>query len=196
MKPFSAACERNKEPILAILKDAFANSKKVLGLGSGTGQHAVYFAEHLPHLIWQPSDLAENCPGIQEWVRESPLNNVLLPLELDINWTEWPIGPVDAIFSANTLHIMSWPEVKKCFAGIGKVLESQGILCIYGPFNYHGAYTSKSNEDFDAWLKNRDPESGIRAFEAVDELACDQGLQLVKDHAMPANNRLLVWKKE
>jgi cyclopropane fatty-acyl-phospholipid synthase-like methyltransferase len=194
-KQFSAACERNKEPILAVLRDAFADTKRVLEIGSGTGQHAVYFAAHMPQLAWQTSDLPHNHPSIVAWQQEAVLPNVLPPLALDTGSGDWPTGPYDAVFSANTCHIMAWHEVQGMFAGIGRILRAGGVLCIYGPFNYRGKFTSASNAQFDASLKAQAPHMGIRDFEAVDRLAAEQGLRLQADHAMPANNRLLVWRK-
>ncbi|MDO9467597.1 MAG: DUF938 domain-containing protein, partial [Thiobacillus sp.] len=164
--------------------------------GSGTGQHAVYFAPALPHLVWQTADVPPHHAGIRAWLDDAALPNVRPPLALDANDAAWHGGRYDAVFSANTLHIMSWPEVERCFSGIGAVLESGGALVIYGPFNYNGAYTSASNARFDAWLKARDPASGVRDFEAVDALARAQGLILQQDIAMPANNRTLVWRRE
>ena len=194
-KPYSESCEQNRVPILAILREAFADRRHVLEIGSGTGQHAVYFGAELPHLRWQTADVLAHHQGIEAWRTEAALPNVLPPLELDANDTDWHTGHYDAVYTANTLHIMSFPEVEKCFAGIGQVLEPGGVLAIYGPFNYQGQFTSDSNARFDQWLKSRDPASGIRDFEAVDALARLQGLALWHDHAMPANNRTLLWKK-
>jgi cyclopropane fatty-acyl-phospholipid synthase-like methyltransferase len=193
-KAFSQACENNKQPILNIIAEVFAGVEQVLEIGSGTGQHAVYFAQQLPHLSWQASDQKIYLPGIQQWLDETPLKNLPRPLELDVNKT-WPVTGVEAIFSANTLHIMSWQSVENFFKGVEKNLQEQGYLCVYGPFNYNGQYTSDSNARFDLWLKNRDPESAIRNFEDVNELAHGAGLGLSKDCTMPANNRLMIWKK-
>jgi SAM-dependent methyltransferase len=192
---FSAACERNREPILAVLRDAFADCKQVLEIGSGTGQHAVFFGAHLPHLVWQTSDLPENHPSIIAWQQQAKLPNVLPPLVLDVASSTWPPGSFDAVFSANTCHIMAWPEVEAMFAGIGRVLQPGGVLCIYGPFNYGGKFTSSSNAQFDASLKAHAPHRGIRDFEAVNRLAAAQGLTLQQDSAMPANNRMLWWRR-
>ncbi len=194
-KPFAESCVENRAPILAVLREVFADRRHVLEIGSGTGQHAVYFAPELPHLTWQTADVPQHHAGIRLWLAEAALPNVLPPLALDANRTEWHSGRYDAVFSANTLHIMSWPEVERLFAGIGAVLESGGVLAIYGPFNINGAFTSESNARFDAWLKARDPASGVRDFEAVDALARAQGLVLQQDVAMPANNRTLVWRR-
>ncbi len=194
-KPCSESCEQNREPILAVLREVFADRSCVLEIGSGTGQHAVYFGAALPHLRWQTGDLPLHHAGIRRWLEDAALPNVLPPIALDVNRDGWRSGRYDAIFSANTLHIMSWPEVEKCFDGIADVLEPGGVLAIYGPFNYGGAFTSDSNARFDAWLKARDPASGVRDFEAVDALARARGLHLEKDFAMPANNRMLVWRR-
>ena len=185
MKPFSEACERNRAPILAILKRVFTDRRRVLEIGSGTGQHAAYFAAELPHLVWQASDVAANLSGIREWISEPP------PIELDVE-KEWPRLEVDAVFSANTCHIMSWPQVERMFGGIGRIATLK-TFCLYGPFNYGGKYTSESNARFDTMLRRNDPASGVRDFEAIDALAQKAGLRLAEDNAMPANNRLLVW---
>ncbi len=194
MKPFSQACLNNREPILDVLRRVFANSRRVLEIGSGTGQHAVYFAEQLPHLHWQTSDLAENHAGINAWLDEFCGDNLSRPLKLDVTSGIWPCEKVDAIFSANTAHIMSWEAVQQMFAGIPEVLDSGGVMALYGPFNYHGAYTSDSNQRFDVWLKTQGLHRGIRDFEQVDGLAHQAGMTLMEDNAMPANNRLLVWR--
>jgi cyclopropane fatty-acyl-phospholipid synthase-like methyltransferase len=194
-RQFSAACERNREPILALLRDAFSASRRVLEIGSGTGQHAAYFAASLPHLVWQTSDLPQNHPSILAWQQEAALPNLLPPLALDVAGGAWPPGPYDAVFSANTCHIMAWQEVRAMFAGIGRVLQPGGVLAIYGPFNYAGQFTSASNAQFDAALKAQAPHMGIRDFEAVNRLAAEHGLTLIDDHPMPANNRLLLWRR-
>ena len=193
MKPYAESSEKNKEPILAVLKDIFADRKHVLEVASGTGQHAVHFGRELPHLIWQPSELAQNLVGIQAWLDEAQLPNVSAPLAIDVNDARWLVAAVDAIFNANTVHIISWPEVERLFAHIARVIEPGGYVCLYGPYNYGGKFTSESNERFDAWLKARDPDSGVRDFEAVNRLAAAHGLELLRDIAMPSNNRILVW---
>lgn len=194
MKSYSEACEKNKAPILAVLKEIFAGRKRVLEIASGTGQHAVYFGRELPHLIWQTSELAEHHASIQAWLDEAKLPNVLPPLSADINNARWSVEPVDAIFNANTVHIISWPEVKLLFAHIERIIAPGGCVCFYGPYNYGGHFTSESNARFDAWLKSRDPNSGVRDFEAVNRLAASHGLDLLRDIAMPSNNRILVWR--
>jgi cyclopropane fatty-acyl-phospholipid synthase-like methyltransferase len=167
----------------------------VLEVGSGTGQHAVYFARKMPHLSWYTSDRQEYHDGIRQWLREAALPNTPDPLLLDVSQPRWPPLPVDALFSANTTHIMHWQEVEALFDGIGRMLPAGGLFVLYGPFNYRGAYTSDSNARFDAWLKERDPESGIRDFEALNGLAGQAGMTLQQDYEMPANNRILCWRK-
>ena len=194
MKPHSESCERNREPILAVLRDHFRDVRQILEIGSGTGQHAVYFGAALPRLTWQTSDLPEHHDGIRQWLAEAALPNVLPPLALDVAARPWPVPRVDAVFSANTLHIMAWERVQDFFAGLPQVLGPTGLLVVYGPFNYDGRYTSESNARFDAWLKARDARSAIRDFAAVDALAQQSGLRLLEDRAMPANNRCLVWR--
>jgi SAM-dependent methyltransferase len=194
-KQFSSACERNQEPILQVLRDAFAGCKHVLEIGSGTGQHAVFFGARMPHLIWQTSDLPQNHPSILAWQQEAQCSNVLPPVALDVGSGDWPQGPFDGVFSANTCHIMAWDEVVMMLAGIGRVLRADGVLCVYGPFNYHGAFTSASNAQFDASLRAQAAHMGIRDFEAVNRLAVENGLALEADHAMPANNRMVVWRR-
>jgi cyclopropane fatty-acyl-phospholipid synthase-like methyltransferase len=195
LKPHAPACDRNREPILAVLRRHFSDRRRVLEIGSGTGQHAVHFAAALPDLTWQTSDLDENLPGIRLWLEEVRLANLPAPLSLDVNGA-WPQRGYDAVFSANTLHIMSWSDVRALFEHLQPVLESDACVAIYGPFNYAGRFTSPSNADFDAWLKQRSPLMGIRDFEAVDALAQSIGLRLIEDCAMPANNRTLVWRRE
>lgn len=194
-KPHAPACERNRDPILEALRTHFADRRRVLEIGSGTGQHAVHFAAAMPWLTWQCSDVAANLPGIRLWLDEAALANTPAPLALDVDGS-WPKRFFDAVFSANTLHIMSWAQVEAFFAGMDRVLQgSDGVLAVYGPFNYRGTYTSDSNREFDAWLQARDPRSAIRDFEAVDALARGIGLRLEADIAMPANNRMLVWRR-
>ena len=191
----SEACERNKGPILEVLVAEFAASTGVLEIGSGTGQHAVHFAHQLPHLTWQPSDTGEYLDALGERIARAGGANLAPPVELDVRAHPWPVADFDGVFSANTLHIMSWEAVREFFRGVGAHLRSPGVLCIYGPFRYAGRYTSESNAHFDVHLRERDPVSGIRDFEAVDALARKEGLELDSDHDMPANNRTLVWRR-
>lgn len=203
MLSFSAAAEKNKTPILEILKQAFADTSRVLEIASGTGQHAVYFAEQLPHLDWRPSDLGEHLAAIDQRIVDSDkiLDNLLQPIDLDIGDLPWPVSSADyedaydGIFTANSLHIVSWELVEAFFEGVGETLKAGGTLVVYGPFKYDGKFTTPSNEAFDKSLKEKRAESGVRDFEAVNALAEKVGLKLEGDHQMPANNQLLVWKR-
>lgn len=192
-KPFSPACERNREPILAVLREHFAGRTRVLEIGSGTGQHAVHFAAALPDVAWQASDRAANLPGIRQWLAEAALPNTPAPLELDVVGA-WPDRRYDAVFSANTLHIMAWEDVAHMFAALPGVLADDAVVVVYGPFRYGGRHTSDSNAAFDARLRGEAPHQGVRDFERVDALARGAGLVLAEDRAMPANNRCLVWR--
>ena len=194
-KPDAPATARNREPILAVLRAHLARCGSVLEIGSGTGQHAVYFARALPHLSWQATDRADNLAGIQAWLDDAALPNTPRAVELDVTRQPWSPGRFDAVFSANTLHIMGWPDVQAMFRGLPSVMAPACTLVIYGPFNYGGRHTSDSNAAFDASLKADDPRRGIRDMEAVDELAASIGLRLADDIAMPANNRTLVWRR-
>ncbi|MDS4069375.1 MAG: DUF938 domain-containing protein [Candidatus Competibacter sp.] len=195
-KPYSEACEQNKAPILTVLREVFREPGLILEIGSGTGQHAVHFARELPHLDWQPTDQADYLPGIRLWIAEAGLSNLRQPLELDTRREPWPVTQAAGVFSANTTHIMHWPAVEGLFRGIGRVLQPGGAFCLYGPFNHGGRYTSASNTEFDAFLKRRDPASGIRDFDDLDPLARSNGLRLLRDYPMPVNNRTLVWVRD
>lgn len=198
-KPFSAACERNRDPILAILSKVLPLPSRVLEIGSGTGQHAVHFARHLPQLQWQTSDLRENHDGIRAWLDEAGLANVLAPIYLDMAVPDWPLplqaSGFTAVYSANTCHILSWPQVEVMITGIGRLLPTNGLLCLYGPFNEGGMPTSDGNAQFDLALRAAAPHRGIRDIDALCLLAAANGLQLLADHPMPANNRLLVFQR-
>ena len=193
-KPYAPANERNREPILAVLREQFGACRHVLEIGSGNGQHAVHFAAALPQLIWQCSERAENLPGIRAWLHDAALPNTPAPLNLDVNGM-WPQIRFDAIFSANTLHIMRWPEVQRLFAQLPAVTTDDAVVIIYGPFNTGGQYSSASNAAFDASLRERGAHMAIRDAEAVDALAASVGFTLVDDIAMPANNRCRVWRR-
>ena len=194
-KPFAPATDRNKDPILEVLRAHTSKTRRLLELGSGTGQHAVHMAADLKHIEWQTSDLPDQHPGMTAWIDEAQLANVKRPLSLNVAQAQWPVSAMDAVYTANTAHIMSWESVCAMFRGTGSVLASGGLFFIYGPFNYDGSYTSDGNRDFDETLRARDPASGIRDFEAVEKLALDSQMTLIDDVEMPANNRLLVWRK-
>jgi SAM-dependent methyltransferase len=194
MRPHSDACERNRDPILKVLREWFIPPGTVLEIGSGTGQHAVHFARHLPHLQWTATDREENHPGIAAWITEGSAN-LEGPLALDVTDSSWPIEQADYVFSANTAHIMSWAMVEKMFEGVGRVLKTGGVFCLYGPFNRNEQFTSESNRAFDESLKARDPDMGIRDDQALIALANRCGLMFAADCSMPAKNRILVWNK-
>lgn len=194
-KPFSESCEQNRDPILSVIQPLLSNCTNVLEIGSGTGQHAVYFAEKMPHLLWQTSDCAEYLPGITLWLDEAGLEISSSPIELDVSNSVWPTNNVDTIFTANSVHIMSWKNVQDLFNGVGQLLKTNGQFIVYGPFNYDNQYTSESNARFDDWLGSRNTESSIKNFEDVCQLAEQNGMFLVKDYEMPVNNRILHWIK-
>lgn len=195
LRQTSEACVRNRGPILEVLRQVFATTTMVLEIGAGTGEHAAFFAGNLPHLVWQPTDVAAHLPGIAAWQAAAALPNLRPPLALDVDAGGWPVATVDGLFTANTLHIMSWASVCNLFRGAGRVLAPGGVLAVYGPFSDGGRHTAESNVRFDAFLRARDPLSGVRDWRAVDTLAGEQGLRLLADHAMPANNRTLVWQR-
>ena len=192
MLPFSEACERNKEPILQVLRAAFAGRKNVLEIGSGTGQHAVHFAAALSHVTWHPTEQLKYLSDLNSRIKLEGPRNLRPATLLDVNQSIWPLRNVDAIFTANTLHIMGWAEVQAMFQGLNAVLGADGVLCVYGPFRYGGRYTSESNRDFDRMLRERDPLSGLRDVNDLVALSERYGLALKEDHDLPANNRLLV----
>ena len=194
-KPYAEACERNRQPIFTTIKPLLADTHSVLEIGSGTGQHAVYFAEQLPNLSWQTSDIKENLTGINLWLDEAGLPNTPPPLELDVSIIEWDQLEFDTVFSANAVHIMGWNEVEIFMTCAGNRLPPEGKLILYGPFNYKNQYTSESNRQFDVWLKDRDPASGIRNFEDLNILMDRVNMKLKGDFEMPANNRILYWQK-
>jgi SAM-dependent methyltransferase len=194
--PFSEASERNKDPILEVLEVSFAGRSQVLEIGSGTGQHAVFFAARLPHLTWHPTEQLQYLADLTTRVQREGGANLRAPTLLDVNQSVWPVRAVDAMFTANTLHIMSWDDVRALFRGLGEVLAPGGVFCVYGPFRYDGRYTSPSNQDFDRMLQARDARSGLRDIQAVTSLAGEVGLRLASDHDLPAFNRLIVFMKE
>lgn len=195
-KPHADACDRNRDPILKVIRPWLVESRSVLEIGSGTGQHAAYFAQRLPRLTWIASDRQDAHAGIRLWLEEAGLPNTSGPVLLDLAREPWPETGADAVFTANTVHIISWLLVEALFRGVGRLLPPGGVFMVYGPFNYGGVYTSESNARFDEWLKDRDTQSGIRNFEDVDMLARNAGLELRDDVGMPANNRILIWKRK
>ena len=194
-KPVAESCVQNQQVILDVLKRFFIEQGKVLEIGSGTGQHGVFFTTHMKHLLWQPSDLLDQHAGMQLWFDEVEHDRIKPPLELNVDDEVWPVTEIDYAFTANTTHIISALQTEKLFRHIGDCLKQGGLFAQYGPFNYNGQYTSESNARFDVWLKQRDPSSCIKHFETVRELAGANNMQLVADIEMPANNRILLWEK-
>lgn len=199
--PFSPACLRNQEPILAVLRRWLPPVARVLEVGSGSGQHAIHMARHLAEMQWQPSERPESLAGLAARIalegREglAPGARVAPPLILDVTQPDWPAGPFEAVFTANTLHIMAAAAVPLLLAGSARVLADGGLLLLYGPYRYGDRHTAASNAAFDAHLRSLDPAMGVRDAEALLGEAASLGLQLLADEAMPANNRLLVLRK-
>lgn len=193
-KPFSQACENNKRPINQTLKPYIENGGSLLEIGSGTGQHGAFISEHYANLTWQTSDQKQYLEGIRAWVADAQQDNFKAPIELNVNTAFWADDKIDFVYSSNTAHIMAMEEVEKLFVLIPKLLRQKGLFFLYGPFNYNGTFTSESNARFNDHLEASAPHQGIRDFEAINKLASQQGLSLLADHEMPANNRMLVWE--
>ncbi len=194
-KPRAGSCEQNQQVILDVLKIIFTQPGEVLEIGSGTGQHAVFFTQHMPHLNWQPTDLEAEHAGMNMWFDEVEHKRINAPLVLDVDMPDWEVGQKNYVFSANTCHIISGAQTEKMLKHVGKCLKLGGFFAQYGPFNYNGKHTSESNANFDVWLKQRNPNSCIKDFETIQTLAEQNGMALYKDIEMPANNRILVWEK-
>lgn len=194
-KLYADACERNRAPILEVLREILAEPGLVLEIGSGTGQHAAWFSAALPQLRWQPTDVAAGLPSIEAWRADAEAPNLLPAQVLDLADPSWPVSEVDYVVCINTIHIVGWPLVEALFAGVQRVLRTGGLLYLYGPFRYRDRALEPSNERFDVWLKQRDPRSGVRRFDEVDALARAAGLHCEGDRAMPANNRSIWWRK-
>jgi len=194
-KPVAESCVQNQQVILEVLKAFFVEQGEVLEIGSGTGQHGVFFTQHMQNLLWQPSDLLDQHAGMQLWFDEVDHERIKSPLELNVDDEVWPITEKDYAFTANTTHIISSEQTERLFKHVGNCLKQGGLFAQYGPFNYNGEYTSESNARFDVWLKQRDPNSCIKHFETVQQLAGKNSMQLLEDIEMPANNRILLWKK-
>ncbi len=195
-KPFSQACENNKQPILQRISAVFSQPGTILEIGTGTGQHAVHFAQNLPHLTWQPSDHPDNYQLCLPWLTEAGLANINKPLALNVSTPDWDLPSINGVFSSNTAHIMAWPEVDAMFQGVARELQAGEAFCLYGPFNYNNEYTSASNQQFDLYLKKQHPTMGIRDMADLERIGHAGGLRLESDFEMPANNRLLVWRKQ
>jgi len=194
-KPYAESCAQNQQAILDVLKTLFTQPGEVLEIGSGTGQHAVFFTQHMPHLNWQPGDLEAEHAGMKKWFDDVEHNRISAPLILDVDMPAWLVGEKDYVFTANTTHIISAVQAEKMLKHVGECLKFGGLFAQYGPFNYNGEYTSQSNAGFDTWLKQRNPSSCIKDFETIQALAAQNGMSLFKDIEMPANNRILVWEK-
>jgi len=193
-KPFAPAAKENRNAILNVLQQEFRHTSSVLEVGSGTGQHAVYFSQKLTHLTWQASDKQEMLAGIRLWIDDANLPNALTPIELDVT-SSWPQHSYQGAYAANIAHILHWSEIEALFSGLDQVLTDSAVFCLYGPFNIDGAYTSESNRRFDLWLRDRDPDSCIRDKNDLDKLALKNNFQASHEWAMPANNKILCWKR-
>ena len=195
MKPFWPACERNKGPILEVLRHVFEGVDDVLEIGSGTGQHAVWFAAAMPHLVWRTSDLPHYHAGINAWIDDAKLDNLERPFVLDVGSRPWPVAKAGGVFSANTAHYMHWREVVAMFDGVARLLSAQSRFALYGAFVRDGSHTSASNAAFDRSLRAQDPGMGLRDVRDLERIAAAGSMTLEDDVAMPSNNRLLVWRK-
>jgi cyclopropane fatty-acyl-phospholipid synthase-like methyltransferase len=193
-RPYCEAAERNKVPVLEVLRSVFTKPGRVLEIGAGTGQHARHFAEHLPWLVWQPTERPEMLARTRAGTVDSGLPNLLPPVALDVSSEPWPVTGVRYIYSSNTAHIMGWTDVKRMFAQVASLLPADGVFCLYGPFNERGRFTSEGNARLDAWARSLDPEAGLRDLDALVELGSMVGLGLAERHKLPANNQLLVWR--
>lgn len=194
--PFSEACERNKAPILhVLLENIYPTDRRVLEIGAGTGQHAIYFAQKFPQVEWFPSDLPANMLGLNMAFSDARVKNIQKPVRLDVSRDDFPKVKFDVVFTANTLHIMHWKDCKAFMKLLGHRLREDSRAIFYGPFKYNGEFTSPSNALFDETLKTRDPLSGIRAFEDINGNMVKNGFALVEDYEMPANNRTLVYRR-
>lgn len=195
-KPYASASTRNAAPILGVLQHEFRDTSAVFEIGSGTGQHAVTFAAALPHITWQTSDLEQSHNGIRAWIDESGLGNVLPPVSFDVLSAKAASAAYDAVFSANTAHIMSYAAVEKMFDLAGTMLRGEGVFCLYGPFSRGGQFSTPSNEAFDASLRSRNPAMGIRDLDDLEVLAGRHRMRLSRTYAMPANNLLVIWARK
>jgi cyclopropane fatty-acyl-phospholipid synthase-like methyltransferase len=195
-KESSSACDRNKDPILSVLKDVITeDNKRVLEIGTGSAQHAVYFAKNLKDIVWTTSDVASKHTKIRSVLDEAKLPNLRGPLAFEIGEDDFPKYNYDIVFTANTFHIMNWKKCKNLMKILGNRLREGSQVIIYGPFNYDGKFTSESNALFDQWLKDQDPQKGIRSFEDINKNMTKNGFVLFKDYEMPANNRMLVFTR-
>ena len=195
-KPYADSCDENKFAISEIIDQYLDQIESVFEIGSGTGQHAVFFGNRFSHLTWQTSDRKQYHDGIKHWIEDSGLTNVLTPVSLDVSASDWPQEEYDLVFSANTTHIMHWNDVIALFNNISGIMKPSGYFVLYGPFNMDGYFTSESNRQFHMRLTNRDPDSGIRNFNDLNVLAEKNHLILHKMVDMPHNNKILIWQKK
>jgi SAM-dependent methyltransferase len=195
-RPFNPAAERNKAPILAAIAPYLQGAREVLEIGAGSGQHALHFAAALPHLRWQASEQAENLAGLAANLRDAALANLLPPIAFNVLYEPWPVATLDAVFAANVVQCMSSPALAALFRGVGAHLAASGVFLLYGPFNRDGRYTSEGNQQLDTWARSLDPDFGVRDRGVLEALAARAGLALCEDHVMPANNQLLVWRRQ
>ena len=194
--PFSPSADRNKEPILEVLKKVLRpEDQRLLEVGAGTGQHAVYLAPFFPKMEWTPTEVAENLPLLRERIKQNGIPNITTPFRMTVGQDDFPIRIFDVILTINTFHIMHWKECKTFIKLISGRLQEGGKVLIYGPFNYNGKFTTPSNEEFDKALREKDPQSGIRNFEDVLNAMFKNGFELLKDVEMPSNNRMLVFRR-
>ncbi len=193
--PYSAAAERNKGPILDVLRRVLPEEGLVLEIASGTGRHVLHFAAALPGLRWQPTDAD---PELREWISASvaaDLGNVNAALQLDVLETPWPVREADALLCINMIHISPWAATVALFDGARATLSADDVLFLYGPYRRYDRHTAPSNESFDASLRSRDPEWGVRDLEEVTRTAEAAGFVLAEVVAMPANNLSVIFCK-
>lgn len=197
LRQHAPATERNRSFILAVLERVLPTSGTVLEIGSGSGEHIVFFAQHLAGLTWQPSEMTERAlPSIEAWVDHAGVKNVLAPITLDVNADDWRTDDLAAIFCCNVIHYSPWHSTLALLDGAARRLPEGGVLYFYGPYRRNGQHTSPSNETFDAWLKQRNPAFGVRDLETVQAEAASRGLALSEVIDMPANNLSLVFTKQ
>lgn len=195
MLPHSEACVRNSGPIGDVLEEILAPGDLIWEIGSGTGQHSVYLARRFPQIFWQPTDRPENLDVIERRVAASECQNIQGGLRFDLFDYKPALDEADVVFAANVIHIAPWEATVRLFEHAFEALRPGGVVFLYGPFRYRHRELEPSNERFERWLKGRDPRSGVRLFEEVDESAQRVGFELVEDRAMPANNRSIWWRR-
>lgn len=194
-KPYAISCDRNSEPILNVFKEVLKGKKSLLEVAAGTGQHAIFMAPHFLEMTWTLADRKENHEGISMWLGDFPRTNIRGPYEYEIGKTPLPKGDFDCVYAANLIHMISWDLACKFFDDLASLPKDTTYL-FYGAFNYNGTFSSSSNEKFDQWLKDKNPEAGLRDFEAICEELLKRSIELVEDRQMPANNRMLIFSKQ